>query len=158
MKHFALKFNHGVEIGANLAYVGHYARTKDNYIRLIASEEIGHREELVAMLTQLGEKPSPIINMIFQFIGNIILKLCAVSPKFLLNIVAQSLEIFAVFSYRRLAKKYPEFADTLNEMADTEQEHENYFKNGELPKRLRPTGFFANAHYYYGSEEDILKD
>lgn len=27
MNHFMLKFNHGVEIGARLAYIGHFKRT-----------------------------------------------------------------------------------------------------------------------------------
>ena len=36
MKHFLLKFNHGVEIGAYLAYIGHFKRT--NEARMVGTE------------------------------------------------------------------------------------------------------------------------
>lgn len=132
MKDFGLKFNHGVEIGAHLAYIGHYKRTDDKKIHEIASEEVSHRLELEYMLDYLGEQPSPLIDESFRLVGNVIRKLCAVSPVFLLNLVARSLEIFAVFNYRRLAKKYPQFAPKLLEMAEAEGRHEDYFRRGQM--------------------------
>jgi rubrerythrin len=51
-----------------------------------------------------------------------------ISPVFLLNHVARLLEVFAVVSYERLAEMYPEHRELLLSMAQTEKEHEEYFK------------------------------
>lgn len=72
MKHFMLKFNAGVEIGARLAYEGHYARTKQDRIYEIIKEEIVHRKELEAILHIQNERPSLIIDFSFIIIGNVI--------------------------------------------------------------------------------------
>lgn len=130
MKHFGLKFNHGVEIGAELAYKGHFRRTKDPKIYFIALDELGHQKDLRKMLEYYGEEPSKAIDSTFRFIGTIIYWLCQISPKFLLNYVARSLEIFAVFSYANLAIRYNDFRYSFLKMAEKELEHENYFKHG----------------------------
>lgn len=128
MKHFGLKFTYGVEIGAHLAYLGHYRRTKDFEVLKIAIDESYHKALLNVMLESLGEKPNGLINGIFQVIGTIVRAACLWSPRFLLNLVARSLEVFAVFSYQTLAKRYPDFSKELLEMAETEARHERYFK------------------------------
>lgn len=128
MKHFMLKFTHGVEIGAHLAYIGHYKRTRDQAVWQIALDELEHRRNVVSILGYYQEVPNQYINQAFESIGTIIMRLCAISPIFLLNIVARSLEVFAVFSYDRLAKMYPEHSTILTEMAIKEKEHELYFK------------------------------
>jgi rubrerythrin len=127
LKHFFLKFNYGVEIGAFLAYRGHYRRTKDPRIKEIAIDEIEHKSNLFNMLYVLNEKPSEIINLIFTVVGTFIEKACLVSPVWMLNFVARSMEVFAIFNYRRLSKVYPEFQSTLLEMAEAEERHKLYF-------------------------------
>lgn len=128
MNHFWLKFNHGVEIGAELAYRGHFKRTGDFAIQDIAIDELRHQKKLELILEHYNEKPSLIIDMMFYVIGSVIQALCLISPKFLLNLVAKSLEIFAVVSYANLAIRYSEFRHILIEMADNELSHELYFK------------------------------
>lgn len=128
MKHFMLKFNHGVEIGAALAYNGHYARTQDMRVKLIEFDEIEHKVNLEVMLRHYNERPSLAIDFCFTVIGNVIRYLCRFSPRFLLNFVARSMESFAIFNYVYLIKKYPEFEFKLYVMAATEIEHEKYFK------------------------------
>ena len=127
MKHFLIKFNHGVEIGAHLAYVGHYKRTGDKQIRLIASEEVSHMVELERILEDLGERPNKYIDETFRFIGNTIRRLCSFCPLWSLNFVASTMEMFAIFNYNRLAYNYPQFRGEFEKMAKTEKEHEKYF-------------------------------
>ena len=128
MKHFMLKFNHGVEIGAALAYNGHYARTNDMRVKLIEFDEIEHKVNLEVMLSHYNEVPNPFIDLSFTIIGNTIRYLCRFSPRFLLNFIASSMEAFAIFNYKYLIKTYPEFEFKLYVMAITEMEHEKYFK------------------------------
>lgn len=127
VKHFLLKFNHGVEIGAALAYAGHYYRTKDDEVALIYLDELDHQYELERILNQFEQKPSPIIDGAFKLVGTMIKKLCKVCPIWSLNYVARSLEVFAVFNYSYLAAIYPGFQSKLLEMAKTEQKHSEYF-------------------------------
>lgn len=131
MNHFLLKFNYGVEIGAKLAYLGHYAATGDKNILNISNEEQAHKDELYKILTGYDEAPSPFINIFFFLVGSSIRYACLISPKSLLNFVAQSMEIFAIFSYKKLAKKYPEFSLTFLEMSEAEDRHRIYFKEAK---------------------------
>lgn len=128
MKHFRLKFNHGVEIGARLAYLGHFRRTNDKKIFQIACEEFEHQQTLRKILQTFGEETSGPIDATFAIIGHLIFHLCAVSPHFMLNFVAMSLEAFAVFSYNGLSTTYPKYKSTFQEMAKTEEKHRLYFK------------------------------
>lgn len=128
MKHFYLKFNHGVEIGARLAYIGHYKRTKDPNILAIANDELKHQIALGLLLKILGEKPSGVIDGFFYVVGSSISFLCKFLPKPLLNFVASSMEVFAIFSYKRLAKQYVNHNITFLNMAKRELEHKAYFK------------------------------
>jgi rubrerythrin len=128
LKHFYLKFNHGVEIGARLAYIGHYKRTNDEKILEIAKDELKHQTILALMLKRLGEKPSPVIDTIFYAIGSTIGFLCKIFPKSALNFVASLMEVFAIVSYKRLAKKYEDYNITFLKMAIKELHHAAYFK------------------------------
>lgn len=128
MNHFVLKFNHGVEIGAHLAYMGHYRATGDRNVYDIAQEETLHKMTIESILDRYGQKPSKLIDSMFTLIGNVIYWLCQISPNSLLNFVARSLELFAVFSYKKLAIKYPVYRELFNNMAKTELVHEEYFK------------------------------
>lgn len=127
MKHYMLKFNHGVEIGANLAYMGHYTRTGDSRVLEIANDEISHRETLVILLALHGEKSNIVIDYIFKLIGWSVYLTCQISPKFALNFIAKILEKFAVFNYYKLMNMYPKYSSIFKEMAIKEKEHEEYF-------------------------------
>lgn len=127
MRYFLIKFNHGVEIGAYLAYKGHCSVTHDPLVWEIAKEEIEHRKTLAAILREKGTKPSWIIDNVFYAIGRTIQALCHVSPIWMLDFVARSMEVFAIFNYRYLAKLYPEYELVFLEMAATEGSHEMYF-------------------------------
>lgn len=128
MKHFLLKFNHGVEIGAIEAYIGHYKRTKDINILIIANEELEHKLQLCKILDFYDEKPSKIIDFIFKVIGFIIRQLCQLCPIFMLDYVAQIMELFAVVNYVKLSIIYPEFSDIFLKTAKAELTHKLYFK------------------------------
>jgi rubrerythrin len=127
MKHLFLKFTYAVEIGARLAYLGHYRATKDPKVLAIADEELLHREKVAKILACYGQKPLPAFNVAFTVIGTFIQYACHVSPLFMLNLVARSMEIFAVVSYNRLAEIYPFHEDELCAMADAEAKHAAYF-------------------------------
>ena len=124
-----LKFTYGVEIGAHLAYLGHYGRTKDLNISNISKEEKQHQEIIVTILREHGTTTNFFINSIFWIIGTIIRYLCYISPVFLLNRVATALEIFAVYSYKDLSIKFPKNKALLLEMGRTEEEHIKYFRS-----------------------------
>lgn len=130
MKHFRLKFNYGVEIGAYLAYVGHMKRTGDLMVQAIAVDELIHRGELATILASVGEEPDSRINLFFKVVGNTIQFLCKISPRFALNFVARSMEAFAVYNYRKLAEEYPQHRAKLLAMAETEEDHRQYFETG----------------------------
>lgn len=138
MKHFLLKFNHGVEIGANLAYLGHYRRTLDQKVLDIAQDEVEHMKILENILSSYGEKNSAIIDCLFSIVGYSIYWACQISPKFALNFVASSMEIFAIGNYGYLSIVYPDLSATFQEMAKKEFEHRKYFDDGYSdPRTIR---------------------
>lgn len=128
MRLWMLQFTHGVEIGAHLAYIGHYARTKDDNVRKIAEDELEHQRLLKEILGNYNSKTNKFIDFVFYMIGNMVRYLCYISPKFMLDRVAMLLELFAVFSYNKLAQEFPDFELTLNKMGEIEQKHVEYFK------------------------------
>jgi rubrerythrin len=128
VRHTLLKFNYAVEIGARLAYLGHYRVTKDPNVLEIANDELSHRQMILIILSNHNQSPSRLFNAFFTVVGTIIQYLCLVSPRSLLNIIAQIMEIFAVFSYNKLAKLYPGYHRTFEYMSDAESRHEKYFK------------------------------
>ena len=127
MKHVFLKFTYAVEIGARLAYLGHYKVTKDLKVLEIANEELEHRERVAKILACYGQKPLPIFNLAFTVVGTVIQYACHISPRFMLNFIARSMEIFAVISYNRLAEMYPFHELEFWSMAKAEKRHEDYF-------------------------------
>lgn len=132
MKHFLLKFNHGVEIGARLAYIGHFKRTKDSKINFIAYDELRHRHHLEQILKYYDQEPNPIIDAIFWSIGGCIGWACQYSPLWSLNWVARIMELFAISNYVKLATVYPAWNLTLYSMAANEKDHEEYFRLGSV--------------------------
>lgn len=132
MKHFLLKFNHGVEIGAYNAYLGHFKRTGQAAIHKILQDELEHRQNLKTILAWYGEKPNQTIDTAFEFIGKLVAAFCVICPIWSLDLVARTMELFAVFNYRTLAKMYPYFSGHFIEMAETEERHNEFFKGGQL--------------------------
>lgn len=147
MKHFLLKFNHGVEIGAELAYRGHYERTKDDEIRKIADEEVQHRETLKYILNLHGQKSSKVIDSCFTIMGWFIRLSCKVFPIWSLDFVARSMETFAIFNYMTLMKHYPLFEHTFAEMAGAETRHEYYFGLDSYGRKYYPEVMKALEEY-----------
>lgn len=125
--HWLLKFNHGVEIGARLAYLGHFERTKDPKIQLIIYDEEMHKIYLELVLSEYGEKPSKLIDGAFKLVGSLIRHACKYCPIWSLNFVARAMEAFAVVSYVKLSKLYPERRDAFGAMAMVEENHGKYF-------------------------------
>lgn len=130
MKHFLLKFNVGVETGAYLAYLGHFNRTGEPGIHRIMREEQQHKNTLLDFLEELGEEPSLPIVFFFLAVGSVIKFMCSFMPLWSLNFVARTMELFAVFSYKKIADLYPSYSRYFMEMAETEQRHEEYFRLG----------------------------
>lgn len=128
MRLFLLKFNHGVEIGAHLAYMGHYRRTGDPKVLEIANDEVDHKIRLEFVMDHHDVDPSKLIDGIFHVIGTFIYWACQISPRFMLNFVARSMEMFAVFNYKMLEPKFGYYGYIFREMAAKEKEHEEYFK------------------------------
>lgn len=128
MKNFYIKFNHGVEIGARNAYIGHYKRTQDKKILSIATDELRHQMTLALILKRMDDEPSPVIDSIFYGIGRSIAFLCKIFPERSLNFVAACMEVFAIYSYGKLADDYPEYRKHFQKMAETELEHQKYFR------------------------------
>jgi len=124
-----LKLFYAIEIGAYLAYKGHYEASGNVEIRRISKEELKHMILLKNILDMYGETPNIILNVIFLVIGYNIRLLCKIIPKFLLNRVAESLEVINVINYEYAAKQFPIFKDTFIEMQENEKEHEMYFKS-----------------------------
>lgn len=129
MNHLIIKFTHGVEVGARLAYLGHYNRTKDENVRKIANDELEHQARLLEILYHYKTQPSELIDTFFFIVGSTIRFLCNYSPLFLLNKVASIMEIFAIVNYDYLATIYPEFSESFLEMEEKELEHKYYFLN-----------------------------
>src|SRR5262245_8650688 len=89
---FLLQFCYALEIGAYLAYTGHYDVTLDNEVKRIAKEELRHMVYLKWMLINEGTKPDPLLNVMFLLIGYTIKYLCHVFPVSMLDSVACSME------------------------------------------------------------------
>lgn len=125
--HIPLRFNYAVEIGAYLAYRGHYKKTGDISIRHIAREELKHRCLIRRVLKDHNAKPFWLFNWIFKVIGSVIETLCIISPVFLLDYVAQSMELFAIVNYKFLMEIYPDYDMIFREIIKSEENHKRYF-------------------------------
>lgn len=129
-----LKYMAAVEIGAYLAYMGHYRRTKDENILLIAFDELEHLNELYRILKSQNSDKSHVLNSIMEFIGTTTGKLCQVCPIWSLNWVASLLEKINVLNYGTVAKLYPTEKKTFLRLLEAEREHDRYFSGLVLGK------------------------
>lgn len=127
MRLFLLKLAYAIEIGAYLAYVGHYHKSRNLKVKLIAMEELRHMIYLKQILLDFNTYPSFCLSLGFFAIGSVIRHLCKITPLRLLNLVAGSLEILNVINYNYLSKLFPGYESTFAEMAAAEKNHEEYF-------------------------------
>ena len=129
MKLLLLKLSYAIEIGAYLAYTGHYKVTNDKEIRRIAREELRHMVMIKRILASYNTTPNKLFNLKFLAVGNTIKYSCYILPKWFLNWGAGLLEILNVVNYNHMAKMFPEFEKEFKEMQRNEEEHEQYFKS-----------------------------
>lgn len=140
-----LKFCYAVEIGAYLAYKGHYAKSKDPYIKTIMGNELSHMINVKTILASYSSKPLWIFNLFFLLLGHTIRLLCKVSPVSLLDYVAQVMEVFNVVNYKYLANKFPSYSCLLLRMSTNEKYHNVYFelKKPEIGELIQ----YTNANW-----------
>jgi rubrerythrin len=136
MKFIFLRFCYGVEIGAYLAYVGHYEASGDRFIKSIKRDELRHMVMIKRVLAAHGRKPSLLFNIPFLIIGNIIRLTCKITPLVLLDGVAQIMEVFNIISYDIMAKSFPKYKQLFNEMEQNEKDHEIYLSTFPKPGRI----------------------
>ncbi|HJQ40526.1 MAG TPA: ferritin-like domain-containing protein [Thermoanaerobaculia bacterium] len=125
------------ELAAGYAYRGHWRSVRDaaerERIQTIEQEEWHHRELVGGLLAQLGAKPSRIREAIFFVIGKTIAAICHVGGRFIPMYGAGKLERSNIVEYEDAAKYaancgHEEMVECLLMMADTEWEHERYFR------------------------------
>ncbi|MEQ8764091.1 MAG: hypothetical protein RL885_09195 [Planctomycetota bacterium] len=138
------------ELAASLAYRGHWrscSKTEEiERIRGIEEEELVHREDLEQMLTELGEAPSPWLELKAKLIGYPLGFLCHLSGWLLPMYGAGRLESRNVREYETAARHAwdagrTEWVECLLVMAEVEWDHERYFRekvaSHPLGRRLR---------------------
>lgn len=125
------------ELAAGYAYRGHWHSVRDTAererIRIIEQEEWHHRELVGGLLAQLGGKPSRMREVIFFIIGKTIAGLCHMGGRFIPMYGAGKLERHNIVEYEDAARYasrcgQEEMIECLLAMAETEWEHEQYFR------------------------------
>ena len=125
------------ELAAGYAYRGHWRSVRDaaerERIRVIEDEERHHRKLVGELLAQLGAKPSRVREAIFFLIGKTIAGLCHVGGRFMPMYGAGKLERSNIVEYEDAAQYalrcgHEEMIECLLTMAETEWEHEQYFR------------------------------
>lgn len=137
-----LKLAYAIEIGAYLAYTGHYKRSKKKDVLSVARDELIHMIVLKRILAKHNDSPSRVFNMMFLVIGHFIKLACAICPIELLDRIAGIMEVFNVGNYHKLAFEFPKYARVLHNMAFCEYRHELYFK-GVLSSPKQPKGILT---------------
>jgi len=125
------------ELAAGHAYRGHWRSVRDaaerERIRSIEGEEWHHRKLVGELLAQVGAKPSRVREAIFFVIGKTIAALCHVGGRFVPMYGAGKLERHNIVEYEDAAQYaarcgHDEMIECLLTMAETEWEHEQYFR------------------------------
>lgn len=125
------------ELAAAYAYEGHWKASKNaeerESIAKIEAEEWHHRKLVGEMLAVLGATFDPEHERKRNRIGKTLRALCKVSGWFMPMYAAGRLESYNVIEYEDAAEfarlcGHSEFVASLKEMADTEREHERYFR------------------------------
>jgi demethoxyubiquinone hydroxylase (CLK1/Coq7/Cat5 family) len=141
-----LQLAHAGEIAAAHAYRGHWRATADREererIRAIEEEEWHHRAAVGEMLRGLGSGPRPAREAFFHAFGRVLGALCHLSGWLLPMYGAGWLEKRNVREYEDAAvyardAGEPALVEPLLAMAETEWEHERYFRAKVLAHRWR---------------------
>jgi rubrerythrin len=129
------------ELAAVRAYRGHWKSVRDPEerarIRQIEEEEAHHRQLVGELLRQLNAKPNRLREAIFFCIGHTIAFLCRIGGWFIPMYGAGRLERANIVEYEEAAVYaarcgQEEMIDCLLTMAETEWEHEQYFRSKVL--------------------------
>lgn len=135
------------ELAAAYAYRGHWKSLREGAereeIKKIEAEEWAHRENVGKWLEKLDAKPKPVREKIFWTIGRALGASCYVSGWFFPMYFAGRLESGNVTEYEEAAAFASELGmrecvDDLMEMAETEEEHEKFFRKIVAEHRLLP--------------------
>lgn len=132
-----LRFAHAAEIAAYHAYEGHWRSTSNQaeqkYIQGIQLDELEHIHVIEQMLGALKSKPSKAMDFFGKIVGETIGLACFYSGWRLPMLVAGLMEKIGTASYKDIAisarkENQPIMAIQLTNMAQVEQEHEDYFE------------------------------
>lgn len=132
-----LQHANAAEYGAYHAYVGHRDSVRSVYdkaqLDLIMQEEMIHIKTTSLMLQDLGAEPSPWRILFFTIVGKTLGKLCHYTGYKLPMWGAGVIEKMGRNGYRKIALEanrlgQPRMRQVLIEMAEVEEEHEQYFK------------------------------
>jgi hypothetical protein len=134
------------EQAAALAYRGHWRSLRDpaeaERVRAIEAEEWHHRELVGALLAELGAAPDPARERRTRLIGRVLSTLCGLSGWLLPMYAAGLLESRNIVEYEDAARHArgcgrEAFLDCLLAMAETEWDHERYFRERVQTHALR---------------------
>ena len=140
-----LQLAYSGELAAAYAYRGHWQSVSDpeerRRIEEIENEEWHHRELVGGMLTSLNAEPSPSRERRATMIGRVLGLLCHVSGWLAPMYGAGRLESRNIREYETAARfardcGRDDLIDCLLTMAETEWEHERYFRRQVLKHRL----------------------
>jgi rubrerythrin len=138
---------HAGELAAAFAYRGHWkslrASAEKEQIKKIEAEEWTHRRHVRKWLAALGAEPRPAREAVFWAIGRVLGLACYISGWFFPMYFAGRLESQNVREYIDAADFASELAMTdcaaeMLQMAETEREHEVFFRQTVTGHRLLP--------------------
>lgn len=139
-----LRLAYSGERAAAYAYRGHWKSVRDaatrSRIREIEEEEWHHRRLVGDMLERLSRKPDVIRELRALVVGRTLGVLCHLTGWLAPMYAAGKLESRNIREYEAAARfaaraGHPEFVDCLLAMAETEWEHEKYFRSCVLSHR-----------------------
>ena len=140
-----LQLAYSGELGAALAYRGHAASVRDpeerRRIGEIRAEELEHRERVGHMLTGLGGRPDPLLELRNRCLGTSIAAFCHVGGWFMPMYGAGRIERRNIVEYERAARLAwlcgaSAYVDDLLDMGEVEWDHEQYFRLKAASHRL----------------------
>lgn len=137
---------HAGELAAAYAYHGHANSVQDSQekieIKKIEAEEWHHRDRIREMLSELAAVPRPKLEFIFRLIGKTIAFLCHVGGWFIPMYGAGKFERGNIVEYEVAARLahwagLTSYVDELLIFAETEWEHEQYYRAKVLSHKLK---------------------